>query len=65
MAEKVLTHMETPTEVHWVVGNFVAANETLCGEHLQPCGCVHITNDKVSVTCEECIEIVEKAIEEV
>jgi len=65
MAEKVLTHFEDPCEVHWVTGNFVASRETLCGERMHSCCCIHIINDKIPVTCSKCLEICEKLIEEV
>ena len=65
MPEKVLTHIEEPTEVHWVTGRFVAADHALCGEFLHAAGSTHIVNDKIPVTCDKCTQMCEKLIEEV
>ena len=54
MVEKVLIHGDDPSEVHMVMGDFLNAIETVCGERLHPISCIHITNNKIPVTCEKC-----------
>lgn len=54
MLSKILVHDDEDNNTHYVFGNFVSAEKTVCGERLNPISTTHISNDKIPVTCEEC-----------
>jgi len=57
---KVLIHDDdgVPSEVHLIKKDFGRATHTVCGERLQAICCVHITNDRIPVTCVKCIDAI-------
>jgi len=54
MLSKILVHDDVDNDIHYVFGNFVDANKTICGKHLNSISTTHISNDKIFVTCSEC-----------
>ena len=54
MLSKVLVHDDIDNNIHYVFGNFLNAEATICGKHLNSISTTHISNAKIPVTCEEC-----------
>jgi hypothetical protein len=52
---KILIHDDEDNDVHII--DYHAVRQTLCGEHLNAISSTYISNEKIPVTCDCCLEI--------